>query len=56
MPEDKKEQRLCKRCGKAPAIDPANKRMVCPDCLRDLRGQRDRIMKRIKEEQRIKKG
>lgn len=47
---------LCKRCGKAPAIDPANKRMVCPDCLRDLRWQRDRIMKRIKEEQRFKEG
>lgn len=56
MPEIKKEQRLCKRCGKALAIDPANKRMMCPDCLRDLREQRDRIMERIKEEQRIKEG
>ena len=53
MPEDKKEQRLCKRCGKAPAIDPANKRMVCPDCLRDLLRQKNRIMERIKEKQLI---
>ena len=49
---DKEETKVtfCKRCGKAPAIDPESKRMVCPDCLKKLGESRKRLREKAKEE------